>query len=427
MDISTIKIINSDFEFLGEIEDFLSFYFVRNFTKAKEFQIIAPIKYMDILKDENIIFITPKKSGIISQVSIDENKKEITVKGRDLKSIIDRRITVPPVGRAYDEIKASSEEVIKHYVINNCISPINSERKIEQLEVATNKKRGSTIAWQSRYKYLDFELEQICNATGLGLEVYLDLDKKKFIFDVIEGINRTIEQEENSKVIFSDEFDNIMNSTYTNNSLSYKTMGYVAGQGEGENRAIQEVYKNNSTGLNRRELFIDARDISENDKLGDKARAKLNEYDRITSNESTILNNNFIYEVDWDLGDIATLKNSLGATAQRVAEITEIYEGNRRIEIVLGSVIPNPLEKMQSNLNSSPSSGGGSSGNDKNYTHNQISSQGKWTIRHNLNKCPAIAITDSGGNQVIGDIKYIDLNTIEVSFSGAFAGIAYLN
>lgn len=358
MDISTVKIINSDFEFLGEIEDYISFYFVRNFTKAKEFQIVAPIKYLDILKNDNIIFVTPKKAGMIEEVAVDESKKVITVKGRDLKSIIGRRVTVPPVGKSYDEIKATAEEVIKHYITNNCISPADLKRKMPQLELEINRKRGSTIVWQSRFKYLDFELEQICNAAGIGWEVYLDLNKKKFIFDVVEGIDRT--KDFSSIVIFSEEFDNITNSTHTNNSLSYKTMGYVAGQGEGEDRTVQEVFKTNDTGLSRRELFIDARDIDKADNLSDRGKAKLSECDYITSNESIIINSNFIYEKDWDLGDIVILKNSLGESSQRISEVTEIYEGYRKIEIVLGSVIPLPSEKIANEVNSLPNSTGSS-------------------------------------------------------------------
>lgn len=426
MDTNSIKIINVKFELLGDIEDYISFYFVRNFTKAKEFQIVTPIKYIDILKDKNIIFIDYKKVGVIEEVTIDEDKKIITAKGRDLKSIIDRRLTLPPLGKAYDGIKATAEEVIKHYVINNCISPEDPKRKIEQLEIGIGKKKGPILAWQSRFKYLDFELEQICNATGLGWEVYLDLDRKKFIFDVVEGVNRTIEQDVNSRVIFSDEFDNITNSTYINNSLSYKTMGYVAGQGEGEDRTVQEVYKNNNTGLDRRELFIDARDISEDDKLEDRARAKLNEYDYIFSNESTVINSNFVYEKDWDLGDLITLKNSVGITSQRVSEVTEVYEDTRKIEIVLGSVIPTIADKMQSQINNIQSSGG-ISGGDKSYTHTQISPASIWNITHGLGKYPSVTVVDSGGNKVMGDVKYINLNTVELSFTSAFAGIAYLN
>lgn len=358
MDTNTIKVIDTNFNFKGEIDDYSSFYFIRNFTKAKEFQLIAPIKYIDILKDGNIIFTTPKKAGIIEEPSIDESKGIIIVKGRDLKSIVGRRVTLPPEGKMYDEIKSNAEAVIKHYIEVNCINPIDPKRKIQQLQIATNRSRGIVISWQSRFKYLDFEIEQLCNSAGLGYEIYLDIDNKKLIFDVIEGVNRAADND--SRVIFSEEFDNITDSTHTSNSLSYKTMGYVAGQGQEDDRIVQEIFKTLDEGINRRELFIDARDISENENLQDRGKAKLAEYDYITSNESTVINSNFIYEEDWDLGDLIILKNRLGESVERIAEVTEVYEGNRKIDIVLGSVIPLPTEKINNQINSIPNSNGAS-------------------------------------------------------------------
>lgn len=50
-----------------------------------------------------------------------------------------------------------------------------------------------------------------------------------------------------------------------------------------------------------------------------------------------------------------------------------------------------------------------------------------WVINHNLNKKPSITIVDSADNVVEGAEKYIDENTIEIYFNGAFKGKAYLN
>lgn len=50
-----------------------------------------------------------------------------------------------------------------------------------------------------------------------------------------------------------------------------------------------------------------------------------------------------------------------------------------------------------------------------------------WVINHNLNKKPSITVVDSADNVVEGAEKYIDENTIEIYFNGAFKGKAYLN
>lgn len=64
---------------------------------------------------------------------------------------------------------------------------------------------------------------------------------------------------------------------------------------------------------------------------------------------------------------------------------------------------------------------------DKNYLHNQSVAAAVWTVTHGLNKYPAVVTVDSANTEVIGGIKYIDLNTVELTFSSAFAGKAYLN
>lgn len=62
-----------------------------------------------------------------------------------------------------------------------------------------------------------------------------------------------------------------------------------------------------------------------------------------------------------------------------------------------------------------------------NYTHIQITPSSEWVIKHNLNKYPSISIVDSGGNIVIGDISYMDMNEARITFTTEFSGKAYLN
>lgn len=50
-----------------------------------------------------------------------------------------------------------------------------------------------------------------------------------------------------------------------------------------------------------------------------------------------------------------------------------------------------------------------------------------WSIQHNYNRYPSITTVDSSGNVVVGDIIYDDSNTITVTFSAPFSGVAYLN
>ena len=62
-----------------------------------------------------------------------------------------------------------------------------------------------------------------------------------------------------------------------------------------------------------------------------------------------------------------------------------------------------------------------------NYTHTQNVSSATWTITHNLGFSPAVSVVDSGGNHVVGDVNYVSVNVLTVSFSAPFGGLAYLS
>jgi len=64
---------------------------------------------------------------------------------------------------------------------------------------------------------------------------------------------------------------------------------------------------------------------------------------------------------------------------------------------------------------------------DKRYVHNQNTTSSTWVVAHNLNKFPSVTVVDSAGTIVIGEIDYIDMNNVTLTFSAAFSGVAYLN
>lgn len=61
------------------------------------------------------------------------------------------------------------------------------------------------------------------------------------------------------------------------------------------------------------------------------------------------------------------------------------------------------------------------------YVHNQGVAQATWTITHNLGFYPNVVTQDSTGTTVEGDIAYVSLNQLTVTFAGAMSGMAYLS
>lgn len=60
------------------------------------------------------------------------------------------------------------------------------------------------------------------------------------------------------------------------------------------------------------------------------------------------------------------------------------------------------------------------------FVFTQTTPAAVWNINHNLNGYPAVTVIDSGGTLVEGDVDYLDVNNVRLTFSAAFSGQASL-
>lgn len=358
--VAPIRIMDMNFNLFGEIDDYLSLIWTRRWHKPGEFSLHLDLNslYTDTLKEDNLI-ILGDNVGIIKYIQFatgEEDKdmaESVLIRGLTLSSLVNRRITLPPQGQSHDIVKGSAETVMKHYVKNNCVNPTDIKRRIPRLVVAADLSRGGELTYQSRLKALDLELEQLSLISGLGWDIRPDYESGYFVFDIFEGRDLTQNQTSHNPVIFSIEFDNIRGQTYVSNSLDYKNQAYVGGQGEGVERTIIEV-GDNAEGWDRYEVFVDARDVENEELLPSRGKEKLLELAQIQSFESRIDHDStFKYKKDWDLGDIVTVQNrKWGITLNtRITEITEIYEPDGfKLEATFGDTIPTLTDKIKSEI-----------------------------------------------------------------------------
>ena len=155
--------------------------------------------------------------------------------------------------------------------------------------------------------------------------------------------DRSYDQSANPYVVFSPKFENIINSNYVESKSALKTVTLVGGEGEGSARKYTTV--GGGSGLNRRELFTDARDISSDvgdgvvlsdaeytAQLQQRGKEKLAENTDVTSFEgqveTTVM---FRYGEDFFNGDVVQIANEYGhETKARIVEIvmSEDEDGN---------------------------------------------------------------------------------------------------
>lgn len=338
-----INIIDREFNFLGQIDEYESFIATKKWHSIGNFELHLNIKntHAEYLQKENIIFTDERKAYVILYREIDSITNNLIVKGLELKSYLGRWIVYPPKGYANYRVNSNVETIMKEY-----IQATLNRKGITNIVVAENLNRGNTTVYQSRYKNLADELEKLSLASNLGWDIALDLDNNRFIFDVVEGRDVTVNQDTLPPAIFAIEYDNIAEQKLIDSKLDYRNTAIVAGQGEGVDRAITIV--GDSQGYDSFETFIDARDLENDNDLPARGEQKLSETQEILTFDSRVLTDkNLVYEEDFKLGDIATIQNNQWniTTDRRITELTEIYESTGfRLDVAFGESLPTILD-----------------------------------------------------------------------------------
>ena len=314
-----------------------------------------------LLQRESIIYKKgDSEAGYIEtrNLSQDSEGKEILViKGKFLTGYLNRRIVW-----GTEILNTTSEVAMRSLVSNNSISATDTNRNINNLILGTLNNFTGNVDYQTSYKNVADELESLSNTSNLGYRINFDTINKQLVFEVYEGLDRSVNQSVNARCIFSKQFENVLEQEYTDSSNNYKNLVLVGGIGEGTARKLITI--GNSISLDRFEVFNDQKSLSNevdgvamsdtdyNLLLTEKGNETLAENQEIKTFDSKInINSNLKYKVDYDLGDIITfVSKKWGVTSDtRIIQITEIYEEQGlSIDITFGTNIPTLIDKIKS-------------------------------------------------------------------------------
>ena len=287
------------------------------------------------------------RAGIIESIEIgltEEGKisENYIIKGRGLSGLMAERIAlhVTASGTGYDSQSTLASTAMRHYVNINCMDATDTDRNYALLYLEDpDPECGGNIKYDGRFQYISELLEEISLASGLGWEIVLDPTNKRFVFQIIEGVDRSWDNGVNSVVSFSPKFGNIKLISYLDSSINSKNVAYVAGQGEANARDVDKVtyLTETYTDMDRREFLIDARDLDATDKMLQRGNERLVELGEEKAVKMENLSTGpFSYGEDFYLGDIVTVN------------YPDIIEANlriieSRIEITPENLIQNKL------------------------------------------------------------------------------------
>lgn len=330
-------ILNKSFASVAMIEMFESLIWTDRYNAWGDFEIYTSITgdirqnakqdyYIWIPKSEHIMII--EEHLITSDI---ENGNRFTIRGRSLESILDRRIIWRQT-----VLTGNFQEAIRRLLIENVTNAYPATRKIGNFifEYSTDPRITSlSIDAQFTGTNLYEAIERLCKERKLGFKIILN-DNNQMVFSLYMGQDRSYSQTANPYVIFSSEFENLLNSNYLESNKLLKNAALVAGEGEGTERKTLTI-NGRESGLERREEFVDARDISSdtpdgiltdeeyNAQLLQRGNQKLAEYKAVKTFEGDIETTQaFIYGRDFFLGDTVQITNEFNIEAS--ANIVEI-------------------------------------------------------------------------------------------------------
>lgn len=352
-----LLLLDKEFQVCGIIDDFSSLVWNRKYYECGSFTLKIGLRYWEQIKNAQYLYCKDfEETGIIDAINRETSEKgtEILISGDFLESKLSYRV----IDKTQNFKNQTTEDIVRSLINTLCIT--SGDRIILKLILGERKGLGKFRTMQMTGDNLLDKTYGLCKEDELSIRLRYDFDNDQIIFEVWQGLDRRDIQTINSWAIFSRNFENILKDNYSTNSTKYKNFAYVMGEvsdNDGTKRRVSTTVNRIKDNEERRELYVDARDIQSEktdsegnttkipeseyiELLKERGIEKLNECNKVeVSNFSIDPLSNLKYKEDFDLGDKVVYKNDdLGFSIEnRIVGITEAYEnGNRTVDITFG-------------------------------------------------------------------------------------------
>lgn len=323
--------------------------------------------------------------GVIESVkreSDSETSRMFTIKGSLALKLLEYRVI-----KGQLTFKGKSYKYIEELVKQNLIFSDDANRNIVLSVEFENEERlknvCSTIDKQITGGSLWDEISEVAEADKLRIvlkpnvvvinrENPYNIDGWTLIIGAGEDRTRNRGNKVVSPVVFSQTLSNIANTDYIVDRSKLRNTVYIAGEGEGTDRKWYNIDVNSDVtfgerkGWNRRELWVDARDVQseqDNKQLTDteyeelikqraNEKAKGNDLSEEYTATVTDITKQYTYKKDYNIGDFVTIADEeLGMEID--AQITNVIitgQDDRNIidiEFTYGSRIKDIIEESE--------------------------------------------------------------------------------
>lgn len=281
------------------------------FNNSEEIQRRKDILFSLFISD-NILNINDVYFYIDRVVCDDSTKGEVVISGKSLRAKSLKRI----VYRIYHQTK-KPEQIIYDHINNEVVNPSQASRKIQYLSITSpGTLSTSTVDYQNSYGVVCDEVDALCSTYDIGIrETATNLQNPHNKLEIVKG------KDLSDVVEFNVDFDNLLSESYESSNFDEATMAWVFGEGDGSAR-LNVKLNDNLAGLEREEIYVDARDIQKQTQDGSgkditltdsqyKATLTSRGIEKLAEQEEVLTLNGdidlesdlFVYGKDYELGD----------------------------------------------------------------------------------------------------------------------------
>ena len=336
----------SDRKLSGIVEAFEYLRWTRHYSHCGSFELkaIATANNIALLQIGNIIWKNDdSETGLIDFIEMTSQEQEyITVSGRFATSFLSRRIVM-----GSSILNSDLGAVVGALISDNLLNPSIADRKINGITY-TPQVLDVPVSTQISWRNLMDAVTNLCEAADIGIRTVFNPSIGTFDIQLYKGTQ--------TSAVFSKEYENITEQVFTRSISEFANFAVVGGEGEGAERTIINV--GNSSGEERYEIFVDAKDLRSEDFLDDYTAAlifrgsqKLVEQAIIEAFDVTINQyGNLVYKVDYDVGSrIQAVSKRWGVSlSARITEVEENYDRDgMSLNVILGKSLLTLSEKLK--------------------------------------------------------------------------------
>lgn len=381
--IFVYRVTDEAISLIGEVNDASSVLYTKRFKGYGTLEMYVPLTNENVqyCKVGNMLCIGSTGRYCYFILGIQPQKDEngfvkIKVVGRSLECILANRILYT----THKYTNKALSYVMYNMVDVNFISVTDSKRRLSHLELeqgAYTNLFGPVVTLQRLGKSVKDREDEICENHEYGYEIYFDIKALKFIFRVLQPVNKTYNSGVQLPIIFDTETDDVLQSTYNYNAEAEKNVALVVGEAQDSTekdikvRAKVVVGNDTLAGYQRKEMYIDARDLqseSESDSgsveemsqhdyeelLRNRGSVKLSENAVVQTLEASIryYGSQYEYDVDYTVGDIVTIvdRDINVMVNASISEVEIAYSDTYEIRLTIGTGVPTLYSKIKAML-----------------------------------------------------------------------------